>query len=267
MSKFKDFILKHDKTIVLALITMVPTLLVLLAFMPMVIENYTFNAFLNGERDNYLDFSQSFKFMQLFAFGYMIVGIVYNIIRRMAVDDIINQTGPYLNGLNVAIAFVVSIVIAIAIFTVDSSYEKKNIVFIQSKLVDIKKYIQDGKCDPARPYTESAFDDPKWGNISDCSTIAQKLPGTLYFRHSGDYTTSGRDDDGVMKTETKNEPNTITYRGYFGPFCRDLKDKDNILYKEFSDIQVHGTSPLSDKFEQSSCETHKNIGQIQLMFK
>jgi hypothetical protein len=267
MSKFKDFILKHDKTIVLALITMVPTLLVLLAFMPMLIENYTFNGFLNGTRDNYLDFSQSFRFLQLFAFGYMIVGIVYNIIRRMAVQDIVDQTGQYLNGLNVAIAFIVSLVIAVAIFTVNSNYEKKNIVFIQTKLVDIKKYIQDGKCDPARPYTESAFNDPKWGNISECSSIAQKLPGTLYFRHSGEYTTSSRDKDGVVKTDTKNEPNTITYKGYFGPFCRDLKDKDNILYKEFSDIRVHGTSPLSDEFKQNSCEIYKNIGQIQLMFK
>lgn len=267
MSKFKDFILKYDKTIVLALITIVPTLLVLLAFMPMLIENYTFNAFLNGERDNYLDFSQSFRFLQLFAFGYMIVGLSYNFIRRMAVKDIIDQTGPYLNGLNIAMAFIVSIVISIAIFTVNSTYEKKNIVFIQTKLVDIKKYIQDGKCDPARPYTEAAFNDPKWGNISECSTIVQKLPGTLYFRHSGAYTSSHRDKDGVVKIDTKNEPNTITYKGYFTPFCRDLKDKDNILYKEFSEISVHGISPLSDKFEQSSCETHKNMGQIQLMFK
>ena len=267
MSEFKDFILKHDQTIVLALITVVPTLLVLLAFMPMLIENYTFNSFLNGERDNYLDFSQSFRFLQLFAFGYMIVGLAYNVIRRMAVKDIIDQTGPYLNGLNVSLAFIVAIAIGVAVFAIDQKYERKNIEFVQSKLIDIKKYIQAGKCGNAGPYTDSNFNDPEFGNVSECSTMEQKLPGSLYFRNSGAYTSAQQDLNGVVKTETKNEPNVMTYRGYFGPFCRSLKEKDNILYKEFDVIKVHGTSPLSDTFEQSSCETYKNMGQIEFMFK
>lgn len=45
MSKFKEFILNNDKMIVNALILILPTLLVLLALLPMLIENYTFNSF------------------------------------------------------------------------------------------------------------------------------------------------------------------------------------------------------------------------------
>lgn len=267
MTRFQNFILKYDRTIVMILISSVPSLIVSLAFIPMLIENYTFNALLNGERDNYLDFTQGFSFMMSFVFIYAFITTIYNISRRLAVKDIVDKTGPYINGISFFVSFGLAIAITFSIFMISNHYENKNIVFIQSKLVDIKKYIQDGKCDPARPYTESVFNDTKWGNISECSTIATKLPGSLYFRHSGDYTTSSRDKDGVVKTDTKNEPNTIIYKGYFGPFCTGLKEKDNILYKDFSDILVHGNSALSEQFKESSCETYKNIGQIQLMFK
>jgi hypothetical protein len=266
VSKVKEFILNNDKMIVNALVLIVPTLLVLLGLLPMLIENYTFNSFLHGERDNYLDFSQAFKFVQLFAFGYMIIGISYNIIRGMVEKDVVDKQS-YLKGLNVLLAFTVAIAIGVAVFAIDQKYERKNIEFIQSKLIDIKKYIQDGKCGNAGPYTDSNFNDPEFGNVSACSTMEQKLPGSLYFRNSGAYTSAQEDLNGVVKTETKNEPNVITYRGYFGPFCRSLKEKDNVLYKEFDVIKVHGTSALSDTFEQSSCETYKNMGQIEFMFK
>jgi hypothetical protein len=266
MSKVKEFILNNDKMIVNALVLIVPTLLVLLGLLPMLIENYTFNSFLHGERDNYLDFSQAFKFVQLFAFGYMIIGLSYNVIRRMVEKDVVDKQS-YLKGLNVSLAFIVAIAIGVAVFAIDQKYERKNIEFVQSKLIDIKKYIQAGKCVNAGPYTDSNFNDPEFGNVSECSTMEQKLPGSLYFRNSGAYTSAQQDLNGVVKTETKNEPNVMTYRGYFGPFCRSLKEKDNILYKEFDVIKVHGTSPLSDTFEQSSCETYKNMGQIEFMFK
>lgn len=267
MSKLSNFILKYDKTIVIALTTIVPSLIVLLAFIPMVIENYTFNAFLNGDRATYLDFVQSFRFLQLFVLGYMIVGLGYNFIRRMVETDITEKTGPYITASNTFISFFVAAIIALVCQFVNVHYENKNVLFITSKLVDIKNYIKDGKCDAARAYSPSVVDDPKWGNISDCSTITTKLPGTLYFRHAGDYASSSKLADGTVKTVTKNEPNIMTYKGYFAPFCRSLEDKNHRLYLEFSDIQVHGMSPLSDDFKTSSCEEYKGIGQIQFYFK
>lgn len=265
MSKFKEFIIKYDRKIVMAFITVVPILIALLGFMPSLIENYTFNAFLNGERDNYLDFYESFKFMQILSFGYVIIGILYNIIRRMADKNIVKDAATYINCLHLIVSMVISIILSISLVVISNTYENKNIEFVQSKLIDIKAYIQDGKCYAARAYNEADFNIADFGQIANCSTISQKLPGKLFFNHSGVYNSSTV-KDGVVLNSTEAKPNEIIYRGFFGPFCRSLVNKDNALYTVFDEIQVAGINPLSDKFSKSDCHTYKN-SQITFTFK
>ena len=267
MSILSNFILKNDRSIIKAILFIIPSLIVILGLLPPLIENYTFNAMLHGERDNYLDFFQAFRCIQIFAFAFILITLFYNILRRWAVKDIVNTTGPYFTGSSTFMSFLVAAVIALVCFFVNVNYENKNVSFITAKLVDIKKYIQDGKCEAARPYSPSVENDPNWGNISDCSTISTNLPGILYFRLAGSYASHKIESDGTINQVTQNEPNTITYKGYFSPFCRSLEDKDHILHIEFSNVKVHGMSPLADDFKTSSCEQYKGIGQIQLSFK
>lgn len=267
MSKFKNFILKYDRTIVMLMISIIPSIIVSLAFMPMLIENYTFNALLNGERDNYLEMMQGFKFMYIFVFIYMALIISYNIIRRCAVKDIIDKTGPYFNGINFIVAFFTAIVITCAIFTINSTYENKNIAFVSSKIIDIKKYIQDGKCEVVKKSTDPTLNDEKFKDVSNCSTISIKLPGTIFYRPSGTYSSLIRNKDGGVEKGMTEESNTIGYQGHFAPFCRSLEEKDNVIYKEFSSVLVNGINTLSDDFKKRYCEEYKGIGQIQFIFK
>lgn len=266
MNKFQNFILKHDRTVVMLMLAVLPSLIVLLAFMPMLIENYTFNAFLNGERDNYLEMMQGFKCMYILVFIYMAIGVCYNMIRRCSVQDITDKTGPYFNGINFIVAFSTAIAITIAIFVINSTYENKNIAFVSSKIIDIKKYIQNGKCDVVKKSTDPTLNDEKFKDVSNCSSISTKLPGTIFYRESGTYS-SLVSKDGAVEKGIKDEPNTIVYQGHFAPFCRSLGEKDNVIYKEFSSVLVNGVNTLSDDFKQRYCEEYKGIGQIQFIFK
>lgn len=266
MSKLNNFIAKYDKTIIMTIMAIIPTVIVSIGLLPMLIENYTFNAYINGERNDYIDFFQAFRSMQLFAIIFMVFIILYNYGRRSVDKDIVSKSSGYINVKNSSLALIFGIVSTCLIFFLNHQYEDKNIIFVHDKIVNIKKSIQDGKCYPARQRNDSTFNDPNIGDVSTCGTIEKKLPGTLRFMNAGDYTSTAN-KNGVVTSITEHQPNTINYKGYFGPFCRSLFDVDNIMFKEFDTIEIHGSNPLSGEYGKSSCETYKNIGQIQFMFK
>lgn len=246
MSKLSSFVLQHDRKIVTAIVAAAPILIILLAFLPIFIENYTFNGLLNGQRDSYISFDKSFRTMQLIAFSFTIVGISYNLFRRAVVKDIVDKTGVFITN-KLLLILTASVVIMTAIFFTGNRYYKNaNIEFISSNLIEIKKMIQDGKCEQ--------------NNTSECINVAKKIPGLIY-------STTSKERDSTVSVDTKVKPNALLYVGYFTPFCISLDDEDSPLYTEFSKIDVNGINTLSDAFNKSICSDNQNVGSIMLSFK
>ena len=66
MSFLKMFLLKYDKSISAALFLIIIAITPIIIFMPSTIESYTYNSYLNGLRDNYIECSNVFKFLSIF---------------------------------------------------------------------------------------------------------------------------------------------------------------------------------------------------------
>ena len=261
MSKLKNFIEKHDKTIIMAIIALVPSLIVVLAFGPMLIESYTFNQVVNGQISEYIDFAHGFRMIQLFAIAFMVLVTIYNFVRRSVVKDIVNQSGSCINIMSTTTSLFLLVFFSVSTFVLNKSYEHKNNTFIENKLASIKKSVLDGKCLPAANKGIGYFTD-----VSSCGTVEGNLPGSVYLLKAGQYSTTSH-KDGKATTITEEKPNTLTYKNYLGSFCRELTNSENTVYKEFIAVEVHGVNPLSDKFDKASCEERQTVGQIQFMFK
>jgi CRISPR-associated DxTHG motif protein len=261
MSKLKKFIEKHDKTIIMAIISLVPSLIIVLGFGPMLIESYTFNQVVNGQRSEYIDFSHGFRMIQLFAIAFMVLVTIYNFVRRSVVKDIMEKSGSCINIMSMTTSLCLLLFFCITTFALNSFYENKNNTFIENKLLSIKQSVLGGKCLPSPNKGIGYFTD-----VSSCGTVKGTLPGNVYLLKAGQYSTTSH-KDGKSTTVTEEKPNILTYKNYLGSFCRDLTNSENPVYKEFAAVEVHGVNPLSDKFEKTSCEERKTIGQIQFMFK
>ncbi len=246
MSKLSSFVLQHDRKIVTGIVSIVPILILSIAFFPIFIENYTFNGLLNGQRDNYVSFFEAFKTMQLIALIFVITCTGYNLLRRALVKDIVDKTGHFITNKLLLILTALVIIMTAIFFTGNRYYKNANIEFISSNLIEIKKMIQDGKCEQ--------------NNISECINMKKKIPGIIY-------TTISKEKDNTVSVIKKGEPDSLLYVGYFTPFCISLADKDSPLYTEFSKMDVNGVNPLSEAFNKSSCTDNQNVGSIILSFK
>ena len=260
MSLLKNFVLKYDKPIIKALVIIVTMLVPIILFLPLVIESYTYNAYLDGRGSDYIEFHEALAFLRLFSFALIAIFIIYSLLRRKFLGN--TKNGTYDHKIKIWLLVVMLVVPSIALIYMAFHYEDKNNAFITAKLIDVKNNLVAGKCSLEKTKDSSV----SYGRVSDCGTVKAKMPGDLWFLSSGQFTSSSN-KDGVAKTVTIDKPNTIIYNGYLPSFCRTLTDSNNPLYKEFSSIEIHGNNPLSDKFEKSSCEEYKLKGQIQFMFK
>jgi hypothetical protein len=260
MSLLKNFILKHDKPIIKALVIIITLLIPSILLLPSVIESYTYNSYLSSSVSDYIEYNESLTFLRLFSFALIVMFIIYSLLRRHFLGN--TKNGPYDHKTKVWILLLMILIPTIALNLINSHYEDKNNEFITSKLIDVKNSIIAGKCSLEKTKDSSV----SYGMVSDCGTVKEKMPGDLWFLSAGQFTSSSN-KDGVAKTVTIDKPNTITYNVYLPSFCRTLTDSNNPLYKEFSSIEIHGNNPLSEKFEKSSCEEYKLKGQIQFMFK
>lgn len=246
MSKLSSFVLQHDRKIVTGLVAIVPILIISLAFFPIFIENYTFNGLLNGKRDNYVSFIEAFSKMQFLVLAFVIISTGYNLFRRYVVKDIVDKTGNFITNKLLLILTALVIVMTAIFFTGNRYYKNANIEYISSNLIEIKKMIQDGKCEQ--------------NNASECINTAKKIPGMIYITKSKE-----KDSNATVGTEGKH--NALLYVGFFTPFCVSLDDEDSPLYTEFSKIDVNGINTLSEAFNKSSCNEINNVGSIMLSFK
>lgn len=260
MSLLKNLVLKYDKSIVTALFYIMIVLIPSMILVPALIESYTYNAYTTGLRVDYVEYSDVFRFLHLFSIAFIVIFIVYNLLRRYFLGK--TKTGPYAYKFNLLILLLIFLVPTISLYFMNSNYESKNNAFIITKLIDVKNSLVAGKCSLEKTKDSSV----SYGRVSDCGTVKEKMPGDLWFLSAGKFTKSVKKDD-VNTVVTMDKPNTITYNEYLPSFCRTLADKDNSLYKEFNVIEVHGINALSPDFKVSSCEEHKNQGQIQFMFK
>lgn len=256
MSFLKMFLLKYDKSISAALFLIIIAIIPIIMFMPSTIESYTYNSYINGLRDNYIECSNVFKFISIFSIILLVISIIYSLLRKFFLDT--NESFT----IYVWILVVTLLVPFISLYFINAHYEYKNNNFITAKIIDVKNSITSGQCSLTKTKDVSI----SYGKVSDCGTVKEKMPGDLWFLSAGKFTKRVKKDD-VHTVVTMDKPNTITYNNYLPSFCRTLADKDNSLYKEFTVIEVHGINALSPEFKFSSCEEHKNQGQIQFMFK
>lgn len=65
MTMIKDFILKYDDKIIKTSFMLLPTILISLILIPMFVDNYTFNNYINGKTSHYIDILEALKYMIL----------------------------------------------------------------------------------------------------------------------------------------------------------------------------------------------------------
>lgn len=210
--------------------------------------------------DHYVDWTNVFKFLQLFSISFIVIFIVYSLLRGRFLGC--TKTGPHAHTIKLWVLLMVFFVPTISLYLINSHYKNKNNEFITTKIINVKNSILAGKCSLQKTKNPSI----SYGKVSDCGDIKAKMPGDLWFLSSGQFTKNVK-EAGIAKTVIIDKPNTITYNYYLPSFCKTLTDKNNLLYKEFSSIEVNGNNPLSKEFETSSCEDYKLKGQIQFMFK
>lgn len=263
MTMIKDFILKYDDKIIKTSFMLLPTILISLILIPMFVDNYTFNNYINGKTSHYIDILEALKYMILFAFAYMALTIIYNMLRQNVIDVNEIKVKSYFSMSLLLLSFGIFAAFSISIYTASNNYEARNIEFIENKLVDVKNSINNGTCVVANEIKDTAVE------VSNCSTITNKMPGTLYYNKGGPFNSVSIKLDGSKQPTYSsgiNEPE-IVYRGYLGAFCRSLKNPDNRLLTEFSEIEALGENPLSDDFKIRWCEQYKGISQIVFTLK
>lgn len=259
----KDFILKYDKKIFTTIFTLLPTVIISLILIPMFVDNYTFNNYINGETSHYIDLKEAFQYMIIFSFIYMALIVIYSILRRDIIDITQIKEQSYFSKKYLLLSFTILAVFSIPLYISSNNYEARNIEFIENKLVDVKNSINNGTCVVANEIKDTAVE------VSNCSTITNKMPGTLYYNKGGPFNSVSIKLDGSKQPTYSsgiNEPE-IVYRGYLGAFCRSLKNPDNRLLTEFSEIEALGENPLSDDFKIRWCEQYKGISQIVFTLK
>jgi len=263
MTMIKEFILNYDKKIVATIFILLPTVIISLMLIPMFVDNYTFNNYINGKTSNYIDLKEAFKYMMVFSFIYMVLIVIYNMLRQGVIDINQIQENSYFNVPRLLLSFIILAAFSIPLYIASSNYEASNIEFIENKLVDVKNSINNGTCVIANEIKDTAVE------VSNCSTITNKMPGTLYYSKGGPF-------NSVNITLDNSKPPTyssgikepeIVYRGYLGAFCRGLKNPDNRLHAEFLEIKALGENPLTDDFKPRWCEQYKGMSQIAFILK
>lgn len=263
MTMIKEFILKYDKKIVMTIFMLLPTVIISLMLIPMFVDNYTFNNYINGKTSHYIDIMEALKYMMMVAFIYMVLIVIYNMLRRDVID--INQikANSYFSITPLLLSFIILGVFSIPLYIASNNYESRNIEFIENKLIDVKNSINNGTCVVANEVKETSVE------VSNCSTITNKMPGTLYYNKGGPFNSVSITVDGSKPPTYSsgiNEPE-IVYRGYLGAFCRALKNPDNRLHSEFQEIKALGEKPLTDDFKTRWCEEYKGRSQIAFILK
>lgn len=263
MTMIKDFILKYDDKIIKTSFMLLPTILISLILIPMFVDNYTFNNYINGKTSHYIDILEALKYMILFAFAYMALTIIYNMLRQNVIDVNEIKVKSYFSMSLLLLSFGIFAAFSISIYTASNNYEASNIEFIGNKLVDVKNSINNGTCVVANEIKDTSVE------VSNCSTMTNKMPGTLYYSKGGPFNSVSITIDGSKPPTYSSgvkEPE-IVYRGYLGAFCRSLKNSDNRLHTEFPKIKALGEDPLSDDFKTRWCEEYKGRSQIAFILK